>query len=415
MYKIINRKKRFLTILSDWIGNAITFPFRLFLLKQVSILPENIQRILLVRTAYLGDVIMTLPILKPLKEQFPKASITVLTSHGGREILLNNPYVDDVMVYEPFWFYKTTVKDYLKFFSRIRKDRFDITIEARADIRDILFLVFPARSKVKLSYAVGGGRCFLTHVAPYEGRKHKVEYHLDLVRYLGGRTDSIQWGIWLTEAEKEDVAQLLRKSGVSEPYLCVHPGGRLPLKRWPCDRWAILCDRMIDRFQLPLLLLSAGTEIGLVREITGLMRNRPIILAGETTIRQLSGVIAQASLLVCNDSAPMHIAAALGTPTVAIFGPSKSVETGPYGRNHLVVEETFACRASCDESRCTNKHHHACMESISLEDVFEGVEQQMGRMKTMATKNDLKKRDSASQIHCSINRGADCLHKECKG
>ena len=79
---------------------------------------------------------------------------------------------------------------------------------------------------------MGGGRCFLTHVAPYEGRKHKVEYHLDLVRYLGGRTDSIQWGIWLTEAEKEDVAQLLRKSGVSEPYLCVHPGGRLPLKRW---------------------------------------------------------------------------------------------------------------------------------------------------------------------------------------
>jgi len=387
MYKIVNRKKRILTLISDLVGHVLFFPFRFFV-EPAPIRPNAVGRILLIRTAYLGDVIMTLPILKPLKERFPKASVTVLTSSGGREILQNNPYVDDVIVYEPFWFYPSRFRGYLTFLSGFRKRSFDLVIEARADIRDILFLVLPARSKAKLSYAVGGGRYILTHVAPYERRKHKVDYHLDLVRYLGGRTDSIQWGIWLTEAEKEDVAQLLRKSGVSEPYFCVHPGGRLPLKRWPSDRWAILCDRMIDRFQLPLLLLSAGTEIGLVREITGLMRNRPIILAGETTIRQLSGVIAQASLLVCNDSAPMHIAAALGTPTVAIFGPSKSIETGPYGKNHVIVEKEFACRPTCDESRCTNKHHHACMESISVEDVFHVVEKQMDRIKKIGSKSE---------------------------
>lgn len=377
-YKIVNRKKRILTMMADLVGHILFFPFRFFV-EPAPVRPEAVERILLIRTAYLGDVIMTLPMLKPLKERFPKASITVLTSSGGREILRYNPHVDDVIAYEPFWFYPSPFLGYLTFLAEFRKRRFDLVIEARADLRDLLFLVFPARSKAKLSYAVGGGRYFLTHAAPYEERKHKVEYHLDLVRYLGGRTDSIHWGINLTEAEKEDVARLLRESGISGPYLCVHPGGRLPLKRWPSDRCAQLYDRMIDRFQLPLVLLAAESETEGVGEIIGMMRNRPKTLAGNTTIRQLSGVIAGAALLVCNDSAPMHIAAASGTTTVAIFGPSKSVETGPFGTGHLVVEKALACRATCDESHCRNSTHHACMEAITVEDVFRAVERQMDR------------------------------------
>jgi ADP-heptose:LPS heptosyltransferase len=100
------------------------------------------------------------------------------------------------------------------------------------------------------------------------------------------------------------------------------------------------------------------------------------LLAGKTTIRQLSGVIAKAALLVCTDSAPMHIAAVLGTPTVAIFGPSKSIETRPYGKGHLVIEKDFPCRWSCDEMLCKNKNHHACMEAITVDDVFQAIERQ---------------------------------------
>lgn len=363
-------------MIADLIGNSLVFPFHPFI-EHVPILPEAIRKILLIRTAYIGDVIMTLPMLKPLKERFSGATITVLTSFGGREILLNNPYIDDILVYEPFWFYERPIRDYLKFLGLLRKRRFDITIEARADIRDILFLVFPARSRAKLSYAVGGGSFFLSHVAPYEKLKHKVEYHLDLARFLGCRADSVEWGIYLTETEKEEAERLLRDGCVSTPFICAHPGGRLPLKRWPNYRCASLYDRIIDRFKLPLVLLSDGSETRLAGEIAGMMRNSPVLLAGKTTIRQLSGVIAKAALLVCNDSAPMHIAAALGTPTVAIFGPSKSIETRPYGRGHLVIEKDFPCRRSCDEMRCKNKNHHACMEAITVDDAFEVIERKM--------------------------------------
>jgi ADP-heptose:LPS heptosyltransferase len=376
VYKIVNRKKRILTKLADILGNLLTFPLRLLFKKNKPILPEDIKQILLIRTAYIGDVIMTLPMLKPLKEKFLGASITVMTSLGGREILLNNPYVDDILVYEPFWFYASSLMDYLKFLGQLRKRRFDLTIEARADIRDILLLVFPSRSQAKLSYDVGGGGFLLSHIAPYEKLKHKVEYHLDLARFLGCDTDALEWGIYLTKNEKEEVAQLLRNSGVLTPFICAHPGGRLPLKRWSPHRCASLYDRMIDRFELPLVILSAGSEIGLAGQIAGMMRNRPILLAGKTTIRQLSGVIAEAALLVCNDSAPMHIAAALGTPTVAIFGPSKSIETRPYENGHLVIEKDFPCRWFCDETRCTNNKYHACMEAITVDDVFQAIERQ---------------------------------------
>lgn len=375
MYKIINRKKRVLTILADGLFNLLTLPVRPFKEKKSPIRPEDIQQILLIRTAYIGDVIMTLPMLKPLKDRFPKASIVFLTSSGGREIVLNNPYVDDIQVYEPFWFYNSSLLDYFKFLGQLRKRRFDLAIEARADIRDILFLVFPSRSKKKLSYSVGGGKCFLSHVVPFEKVKHKVEYHLDLARFLECDTDVLHWGIYTTAEEKKEVEQMLGHDGVSSPFICVHPGSRIPLKRWPLDRCASLYDRVIDETGLPLVVLGARSEMEIVNEVVALMKNRPVVLAGRTSIRQLYEVIARAQLLICNDSAPMHMAAAAGTPTVAIFGPSKSFETGPYGNRFRVVEKDFSCRMNCDESVCIHRPYHECMQSIGAEEVYVSVKE----------------------------------------
>ena len=375
MYKIINRKKRVLTILADGLFNLMFFPIRPFLKKNSPIRPEDVQRILLIRTAYVGDVIMTMPMLRPLKDRFPNASIVFLTSSGGREIVLNNPYVDDILVYEPFWFYEGSFIEYLKFLGQLRKRRFDLVIEARADIRDILFLVFPTRSRAKLSYDVGGGGCFLSHVVPFEKVKHKVEYHLDLARFLKCDTRVLRWGVHTTAEEKKEVEQLLAHNGVSHPFICVHPGSRLHLKRWPLDRCASLYDRVIEETGLPLVVLGARSEVEIVNEVVALMKNRPIVLAGRTSIRQLYEVIARAQLLICNDSAPMHMAAAAGIPTVAVFGPSKSVETGPYGNRFRVVEKDIPCRINCDESVCSHRPYHECMQSIGPEDIYVAVKE----------------------------------------
>jgi ADP-heptose:LPS heptosyltransferase len=341
--------------------------------KNEAISAESIREILVIRTAYIGDVIMTLPVLKPLKDRFPGSRITFLTSSSAKDILKNNPYVDAVLAYDAFWFYPVPKRKYPEFLSQFRKRRYDLVIEARADIRDISLLVLPARAQYKVSYDVGGGAYFLTHVAPYQGLKHKVEFHLDLVRYLGCSTDGVEWGIYLTSEEKEQVRAILEQSGVRKPYICAHPGARLQLKRWPMERCAELYDKVIDNFKTPLVLLGAESEKELLAEITGKMQHKPVILTEKTALRSLAGILAESELLICNDSAPMHVAASMGTPTVALFGPSKSVETSPYGNASQVVEKDFPCRYSCDESSCGYKRYHACMMDIQVEDVYNAV------------------------------------------
>ncbi|MCI5210978.1 MAG: hypothetical protein D3910_19820 [Candidatus Electrothrix sp. ATG2] len=134
MYKIINRKKRIATIIADILGHILFFPLR-FVRKQESITPERVKTICVIRTAYIGDVIMTLPILPALQKRFPEAKITFLTSTASAAVLQHNTYIDKILTFNPFWFYSGSIRDWLVFIKKLRTLRFDLLIETRADIR----------------------------------------------------------------------------------------------------------------------------------------------------------------------------------------------------------------------------------------------------------------------------------------
>ena len=372
MYRIINKKKLYFTKAVDLLGNIIFLPKLLFG-KNEEIRPEEIREILIVRTAYIGDVLMAIPLLKPIRERFINAKISFLTSDNARGVVENNPYVDEIITYNPFWFYNSEKRGYIDFMKGLRKRPFDLVIETRGDIREIMFLVFPLKARYKVSYDVGGGGYFLSHVVPYKGSVHRVEYHLDIARYLGCEIDKdIEWGIYLNEDEKKRVEEILEDEGVAldKPIVAMQPGSRKELKCWPEENYAKLADYVICETGATVLLTGAPEEVPLVARVKGLMENKPVVLAGKTTLRELAGVISHCSLFISNDSSPMHIAAAMKTPTVAIFGPSKSVETAPYGKGHVVVEKDFPCRYTCDEDVCHFKSHKQCMRDISMNDVF---------------------------------------------
>ncbi|MEK6673897.1 MAG: glycosyltransferase family 9 protein [Nitrospirota bacterium] len=372
-YKIINKKKLYATALADLIGSVVFLP-KFLLRKNEKISPKEIRSILVIRTAYIGDAIMTLPVLRPLRERFTKAKISFLTSAGAADLIANNPWLDEVIAYDPFWFYQSEKGTYLDFINNMRKRYFDLVIEARGDIREFLFILWPLKARYKVSYSIGGGGYFLTHIVPYRGLKHKVEYHLDIARHLGCSAEGAEWGIYLTEDEKKGIRDLINSAGIRKPFVCVHPGARLPLKMWMPERYALLCDGIIKRFSLPVVLLGASGEIKAIDDIIRHMEDKPVSLAGRLSLRELAGVIAESSLLICNDSSPMHIAAAMKTPVVAIFGPSKSRETAPYGNVNRVVEKDFPCRYSCDENTCRHKRFHSCMREVSVDDVSNAVE-----------------------------------------
>lgn len=374
-YKIINRKKLFATIAADVVGNIVFSPVKMF--RKGGDLNKNIRNILIIRTAYVGDILMTLPVLKPLKARFPQAKISFLASREGAQLLKGNPYIDRIFHLNPFWFYQSSIMEYLHFIKQVRAERFDIVLEARGDIRELWFIVSLLRSRFKVSYGFGGGAYLLTHVVPFTHIKHRVEYHLDLVRYLGCSTDGIEWGIYLSEDERKGIREILEDSGIKEPFVTVHPGARGPLKRWSTKGYAEVCDSIREQYKMPLVLLGSEAEKNLTSEIAKNTRLNPIILTGRLSLRELAGILSESALFICNDSAPMHIAAAMKTPTVAIFGPSKSLETGPYGNICRIVEKDFPCRVTCDESVCSHNMYQACMKAISPQDVFSAVRELM--------------------------------------
>lgn len=376
MYKIINRKKLVATVVADGIGRVL-FGLPRLLRKPGRIVPEDVRDILVIRTAYVGDVVMTLPILKPLRDLYPRARIAFLTASGAVDVLKGNPFVDEVIAYDPFWFYPSPASSWPEFINRMRKRTFDLVIETRADIREILLLAWPLKATCRVSYGVGGGGYLLTHCVPYPGLRHKVEYHLDLVRYLGYRGRDLEWGIYLSPEERQRVREIMERKGIGQPFIAVHPGGRLPLKRWPAKRHAAVSGKLAEKYGMSVVVFGAENERPMVEEMIPAMKRRPISLAGEVSLREMAGILSHASVFLCNDSGPMHIAAAMKTPIVAVFGPSKSVETGPFGVEHRVVEKEFPCRRGCDENSCKYGRYNACMDDISADDVFRAADDLM--------------------------------------
>lgn len=377
-YKIINRKKKVITIIADFLGYAIWASINIFSNKR-DISPTDIKEILVIRNSYIGDVIMTLPILKPLKELYPNARITFLTNSKAAELLENNPCIDEILVYDAFWFYPKTIaqslKMYLEFLKILRRRYYDLVIEARADLRDIALLAYLSKSKYRVSYNVGGGGYLLTHVVPFEEIKHKMEYHLDIVRFLGCESNPVDWSIYLKPEEKNSGRMLLLKEGVGESDFIVgiHPGGRLGLKCWFDHGYAQVADWIATRTGAKIVFTGSEGERALIENIRVKMGNPAINLSGKINLRLLASLIERFNLFICNDSAPLHIASVMKTPTVAIFGPSKSKETGPYGNLHRVVEKNFPCRYQCDENSCHHERFHACMKDITAEDILEAV------------------------------------------
>jgi lipopolysaccharide heptosyltransferase II len=373
VYKIVNRKKLIATIVLDTMGRALFAIPRLFK-RSGAINHGKIRSIIVIRTAYIGDVVMTLPMLQVLQNRYPDARITFLTSRAAAPLLADHPAVDEIITYDPFWFYKTSLAAWFSFIRRLRSQRFDLLIEARADIRDLALIAFFCKACYKISYAIGGGSYLLSHVVPYPGLTHKVIFHLRLAAYLGCRIDHAQPGLYVSDTARQQADKILAGHGITGDFIAAHPGSRLPLKRWPLDRCGRLYDTLTKKYNLPVVLVGSETEQDLVETVQKSMVNKSVSLAGCCGLPELAAVLCRAAVFICNDSAPMHIAAAMGTATVALFGPSSSVETGPFGKHNRVVEKDMGCRNSCDESSCKNNQYQACMQHINEDEVLAAVE-----------------------------------------
>ena len=349
-----------------------------------------IKKILVVNIFGIGDVLFTTPLLRNIKKNIPDAVIGYIANRRAEAVLKNNPYINNLYIYERDEFQaisRQSKRLFLKrgweFLNLIRKEKYDLLIDLSLN-RGVGLWAWVAGIPQRVGFNYKKRGLFLTKkikFAGYEDR-HVVEYYLGLLEELGWKVDPAPMDLPITQEDELWADFFLRQQGspADDPKIAIVPGGGASwgkdavYKRWPAEKYAQLADKIFANLKTPIILLGDEKERGLCEQIADLMKHKVIMACGQTTIGQCSALFKQCALAVVNDGGPLHIAVASGIPTIAIFGPVNENVYGPYPRaNHFVVTHDIACRPCYHQFRRASCDHLSCLNNIEVNDVFQKV------------------------------------------
>jgi len=332
------------------------------------------QRILVRSTNWVGDAVMSIPALEALRAQFPRAEIVLLSKPWVSELFWHHPAVNRQIIYKPKSEHQGP-RGFLKLVDEIRAEKFDAAVLFQNAFQ-AAWMAWLARIPLRIGYA-RDARSFLLHDAiepPLPAAYgHQALYYLQLLFRAGliaspRPVDEIR--IRLADEEKAWALRKLDALGLGGQRFIVGiaPGAAFgPAKRWLPERFAGLADRLIGALNADVLIFGSAAERPLAEEIASAMKHTPTIVAGETSLRELLSLMAGCRLIVANDSGPMHLAAAMGIPLVAIFGSTDERATGPLGTRVRIVKKEAEC-SPCGRRVCPIDFR--CMNDLSVEDVY---------------------------------------------
>ena len=322
-----------------------------------------------------------------IKSGSDRSEVTVLSRPLTAAVFRGNPYIDEVVTWDAWWwssgaFAKTLRPSVLRGLrtvgGQLRSRRFDVVVDLRGDLRHIIFLAAFARADTLLSFGRTGGGSLLSADVPYDLRLHMVERRARLLVPLGIAGNSIRPRIYLSEEERQvGRRNVYRTLGTTRgPRVLVDPGAK-PLQQWPVENWATLCRLLTQRYGLPCLLSSGPQHALVAQNLTALAppgRSRALNAMG---IRELAATVAACDLVVSADTGIAHLAAAVGTKTVTLFGPTEPQVFRAYGCCTHTVEGHCGCRKGDLALACstpTDTGRGACMLSIPPDHVMDAVE-----------------------------------------
>jgi len=358
-------------------------------------MPESI---LIYHVGNIGDIIVATPTYRAIRNAFPKISITLLTSPGrkglpgAREIIQPLNLVDEIIIFYPDEL--TTAKKLFTFIKDLRRKRYDLLVYLPANqwgvrhlLRDMIF------------FRVAGIRCAVGFRV-YEGyslyEKYQqapigeVERLLQLIEPLGITASGYTPEFPLEPEDVHFASELLQRYGVGEDevQIVVHPGGKKPTKLWPLSNFISLIDILIKDTGARIILVGSADEVGMANTIEAQVKKEIINITGTHSLTQLAAVIKKADLMVSNDSGPMHIAAAVGTPVVALFsGVDIPHVWYPFGDIHRVIRKEVNC-SPCFRNECDE---HRCMVEISVEEVLQAVRELLKKGRGKRTEGEVVK------------------------
>jgi ADP-heptose:LPS heptosyltransferase len=388
-YKFVNLKTKIIIFFVDIVGFIIWAAFHIFIPWRIvnrKPMPSSPQKVLLIRADYIGDVLLTTHTLKAIRKSFPEADITFLVSQKSREILEGNPYIDDIIAYDPPWFFrdkcrntpKNCLKNFLNILSVIRKQRFDLAVDFRGDVRNILFFMVFTGIPHRVSFAASGGWYLLTKIAPYKSNLHEADYHSIIAETIGAPiTQNALPEIFINNKHRATINRFLYKHKLrsADILIVIHPGARKSVKLWPKERYAIIGNYLISKYGAKIILTGSNTELPLLEEVKTLMNGQALISTYEIkNLLELTALLERCNLYIGVSSGPSHIAGTVRLPSVLIFGPETIPQWKPIGNKHVIIKKDFPC-CPCNMKNCTLDE--TCIKAISVNDVIDGIEEIM--------------------------------------
>lgn len=331
------------------------------------------KRILLIKPSAIGDVVHALPILNLLRRRWPEAHISWLVTPGCAGLLEGHPQLDEVILFErhryaKLWRDPESLMELVALTRELRRGQYDLAVDLQGLFRSG-WLTYQTRAPIRVGFDNAREFAWLgyTYRVPVQTmEQHALERYLSITDLLGcGR--EVEFVFATDDADRKFAANLTR--GI-ERYALLFPGTNWATKRWPVAHFADIVQPLEKQFGLRCIVSGSSGEAQLASQIRGAVN-----LAGKTNLRQLTALIERASLVISNDSGPMHIAAALGRPLVALFGPTNPTRTGPYQREESVVRLDIPC-SPCYARKCL---HQSCLRWLRVDAVMRAVENELSQ------------------------------------
>ncbi len=343
----------------------------------------SVRKLLAVRLDALGDVLMTTPALHAAKSSAPDRHITVLTSQGGAEAARLSPDVDDVVVYDAPWVKATGGRAGAgldrQMIRRLSAAGFDAAVIFTVYSQNPLpaaMLCHLAEIPRRLAHCRENPYQLLTdwirEPEPEAGVRHEVERQLDLVAAVGWHARDRRMRLAVPAAAAAAVAGRLHEYGVGARtrWAVVHPGASAPSRRYPLERFARVIRMLAGRYCWKVVLTGSEAEVPLLERLRAEAAQNTISVGGELTLAELAALLERAPLLISNNTGPVHVAAAVGTPVVDLYALTNPQHT-PWGVPNRVLNQAVSC-APCYRSVCPEQHH-LCLEGVAPERVVDAA------------------------------------------
>jgi heptosyltransferase-1 len=319
-------------------------------------------RILLIKPSSLGDIVHAFPVVSAIKTQWPGSHITWVVKRQWTDLVERAEGIDRV------WPVETTVRSWIREGLALRAQRFDLAIDLQGLFRSGVLARFSgAPMRIGFANAREGSPWFYTQRVPVLSPDiHAVDRYLSVAAALGASLpDKPRFEFRLPEKDMAAVWDLCRRRGfsVDRPWVAMNIGARWPTKRWPLESFAAVVDQLHETHGGPVVMIGGADERTHTNKLRTLT-DRPFIdLSGDIPLGYLPALLSKATAMITNDSGPMHIAAALGIPVVAIFGPTSAARTGPYGDGHQVLTSRIPC-SPCFSRVCRHDPELECLHLI---------------------------------------------------